>query len=295
MSHRCDRWTFESKATMCSSVIKHSYQVPFEAPATRKFQSGQFDALYQKSCWSVCWYPFDILVIRMILQDLPEKQPCRENQLWTLVALKGKVTFLSTSSRKKRAVIVFGAVCKTNFPRFASSQELAVNGAGALIPQHLRHLRGNVCSSHRKSKDSSRVKGKSSSYLRSSRVSLGAYLKKEKKSGQVVDASLRFKNKAVRMVRDGPGWSIPSWAMPRPEIQKAGQTAHSPRVRFEIPHVIQMFKLLPIYNAKFRNDIHMNKLHSQKIYVSLNLHWEVSRWVALFPRCWSCSILKREI
>ena len=138
----------------------------------------------------------------MILQDLPEKQPCRENQLWTLVALKGKVTFLSTSSRKKRAVIVFGAVCKTNFPRFASSQELAVNGAGALIPQHLRQLRGNVCSSHRKSKDSSRAKGKSSSYLRSSRVSMGAYLKKEKKSGQVVDASLCFKNKAV-----GSGWS----------------------------------------------------------------------------------------
>lgn len=164
---------------------------------------------------------FDVLLISLSLEwsfkIFQKKQPC-ENKLWTLVALKGKVTFLSTSSRKKRAVIVFGAVCRTNFPRFASSQELAMNGAGALIPQHLRHLRGNVCSSHRKSKDSSRVKGKSSSYLR----------------WAVPRWVLCFKNKAV-----GSGWSgMVRDGVYHPErcrcLQKAGQSAHSPRVRFEI-------------------------------------------------------------
>ena len=169
----------------------HDVFIGYKTQLPSSFWSSSHSKVPKWSVWrfipkkvAEVFVDIDILLISLSLEwsfkIFQKKQPCRENQLWTLVALKGKVTFLSTSSRKKRAVIVFGAVCKTNFPRFASSQELAVNGAGALIPQHLRHLHGNVCSSHRKSKDSSRVKGKSSSYLRSSRVSMGAYLKKKK-------------------------------------------------------------------------------------------------------------------
>lgn len=205
MSHRCDRWTFESKATMCSSVIKHSYQVPFEAPATRKFQSGQFDALYQKSCWSVCWYPFDILVIRMILQDLPEKQPCRENQLCTLVALKGKWPFSAPHPVKSEPWLSLARCARRTFqglPRLKSwlwmEQGLLFHSTwGIFVAMFVRRTESRRI----------RVGSKESPARIYVRVESRWVLIWKKKKSRARSLMRVFALKTKQSVQDGPGWS----------------------------------------------------------------------------------------
>ncbi len=140
------------------------------------------------------------------------------------------MTFISTSSRKKASCDCLWRGVQNKLPRFALSQELAVNGAGALIPQLLRHLRGNLRSSHRKSKYSSRIQRKVQ--LQSTFGSSRWVPRKSGQSGLMWVSALKTKQGSEwsGMVRDG---------VYHPERCQGlfclRGKQNSPCVRFEIP------------------------------------------------------------